>query len=475
MKKTLLPLSFVLSSVLLAGCALLNTQNFSPPEQIAKREANMSSAIFADDGITTIKIPNLKMDSDTQNDTFPKAKIPTFDITESGLVPALSKIAKRAGITLTIKGSFSDALSASATIENLGGDIQNVLDKLASTYGFWYEYKKNSLTIYPQKKFTVELPAAIYTDLFAGMANTISTIGAQDISLDRNNRTVTYTANRTVQTEIEKYFKHVEATRTIIAYDVVIYRVELNNADQTGIKWNQLQYTEPAFKVGLSGGFADSIPGAGAVSFAYSHARVAADVLFQFLQTQGTVRTVSQPKMMMLSGAKGSFRQGRTTTYVSKTGTNYSASVNTVSVETDKTSTGINLDVYGEISDNTIFSHISLSSRDLLSMQSINIQGTSVQLPDVAEREVKTEIRCKAGDLMVIGGIIVDEDSSENDRLFGKMPTYNSGTSKKSELVIFLKPRLIKFEKESKGARIATDKNDNVDAFVANYREKRGI
>ncbi len=138
------------------------------------------------------------MESDTQNDTFPKAKIPTFDITESGLVPALSKIAKRAGITLTIKGSFSDALSGSATIENLGGDIQNVLDKLANTYGFWYEYKKQNLTIYPQKKFTVELPAAIYTDLFAGMANTISTIGAQDISLDRNNRTVTYTANRTV-------------------------------------------------------------------------------------------------------------------------------------------------------------------------------------------------------------------------------------------------------------------------------------
>lgn len=134
MKKTFLPLSFVLSSVFLAGCAL-NTQNFSTPEQIVKREANMSSAIFADDGITTIKIPNLKMESDTQNDTFPKAKIPTFDITESGLVPALSKIAKRAGITLTIKGSFSDALSGSATIENLGGDIQNVLDKLANTYG----------------------------------------------------------------------------------------------------------------------------------------------------------------------------------------------------------------------------------------------------------------------------------------------------------------------------------------------------
>ena len=58
MKKTSLPLSFVLSSVFLAGCAL-NTQNFSTPEQIVKREANMSSAIFADDGITTIKIPNL--------------------------------------------------------------------------------------------------------------------------------------------------------------------------------------------------------------------------------------------------------------------------------------------------------------------------------------------------------------------------------------------------------------------------------
>ncbi|MEC5217385.1 hypothetical protein RCH09_002343 [Actimicrobium sp. GrIS 1.19] len=166
-------------------------------------------------------------------------------------------------------------------------------------------------------------------------------------------------------------------------------------------------------------------------------------MLINFLQTQGNVKAISRPRLAVISGTRGSLRVGQSTTYVSKVGTNFSTSVNQVTTETRDLKTGLDLTLFGDFSDNTVYTRIGLAISEIVSLSKFTALGTDLTLPTTADREINTVVRARPGDMILLGGITIDRDASDARR--GLSQNGRSDSVTRSELVLAMKAKVVYF------------------------------
>lgn len=375
----------------------------------------------------------------TEQGQLPNRLVRNLTLTESGLNDALRLMLKDSGLSLQIDGGpRGSERFGPVSMYDVNGSLADVIDQLSEAIGFFYTVRKNTLSIQQEQDFVIEIPPALNDDNAAGLTNTLQFLGAKDIYLDRINRSLVFKTNRKALRKIEDYLNKVRETRAMIVYDVNIFQVDLKDNADTGIQWNKLAYT--AAQVGSSA--TASLSGIG-MGLVLSGSHFTVDTLIRFLRTQGTVKAVSRPRLAILSGTKGTLRIGQATTFVSKVGTNSSTLVNQVTTETKDLKTGLDLSLYGDMSDNTIYTRIGLSISEIIALNRFTALGTDLTLPQISDRELNTVIRARPGDMILLGGITVDRDALSIER-----GIVNNGTVKdvqRSELVLTLKTKVINF------------------------------
>ncbi|MEB0135322.1 hypothetical protein QN362_08250 [Actimicrobium sp. CCC2.4] len=415
-----------------------------------------------------------------ESSRLPNIALRGLSVTESGVYDALRLVLKDTGIALNIEGgSKGSERFGPISAFDVKGSLAEVLDNLSESIGFFYQYRKNTLFIQPEQQFVVELPPALSEDNAAGLTNTLQFLGAKDPYIDRLNRSLVFRTNRPSLAKIESYLQKIRETRSLIIYDVNIFQVDLKDNSDTGIQWNKLAWagtpglaanpvstattavtpavagataaTTASKNIGnaISGGIA----GLG-LGLVLSSSRFSVDMLINFLQTQGNVKAISRPRLAVISGTKGSLRVGQSTTYVSKVGTNFSTSVNQVTTETSDLKTGLDLALFGDFSDNTVYTRIGLSISEIVSLNKFTALGTDLTLPTTADREINTVIRARPGDMILLGGITINRDASDVRR--GVTQNGSSDTVTRSELVLALKSKVVYFR--SKGYQQAMPK-----------------
>jgi MSHA biogenesis protein MshL len=379
--------------------------------------------------------------------------------TESGIADALQLALEGSGLTLNIEGGPRAFERFGATsIQNVRGPLRKVLDTLSERIGFFWSASDGTLTIEPDQMFVVELPPVLGEDSLASMTNTIQFLGARDAYLDRMARTLVFRANRKALKEVDQYLDSVRATRSMLVYEIQVFQVDLSDGNTEGVSWNAMTgssidrsktvvdgVSSIASDLAKSFKLTSSGAGLGAVIMG---PRFSVDALVQFLKTQGAVKTVSQPRLAMLNGAKGMLRVGQTTTYVSKVGSNLAGTgVSQVTVETKDLRTGLELALTGEEHDSTIYTRISLELSELLRFNKYTTLGTDLSLPDVTDRELKTAIRLPAGYTALLGGITVTREI--DDRQKGIQTNTTTQTVQRSEIVMVVKPTVVRFKKKT--------------------------
>jgi hypothetical protein len=388
----------------------------------------------------------------------PNVRVHGLNVTESGVYDALRLVLKDTDIALNIEGGShgSERFGAVAAFD-VKGSLAEVLDSLSESIGFFYAYRKNTLFIQQEQQFVVELPPALSEDNTAGLANTLQFLGAKDPYIDRLNRSLVFHANRPSLAKIEGYLQKIRNTRSLIIYDVNIFQVDLKDNSDTGIQWNKLgwagtpgQAAKPASSATdtASSGPAIGNAATGTLSslglgLVLSSSRFSIDMLINFLQTQGNVKAISRPRLAVISGTKGSLRVGQSTTYVSKVGTNFSTSVNQVTTETRDLKTGLDLTLFGDFSDNTVYTRIGLAISEIVSLSKFTALGTDLTLPTTADREINTVVRARPGDMILLGGITIDRDASDARR--GLSQNGRSDSVTRSELVLAMKAKVVYF------------------------------
>jgi cell division septation protein DedD len=389
------------------------------------------------------------------SDPLPKYTVPWLSFVNTPLQDVLQAIVADSKLPLGIvwDNPASRISRSSVSMTRLSGDLGSVLDKLAESYGFYWRFKDGMLNITADRQYVAPVPPI--ADLFDSLPIMVKTLGGTDVFLDRSARMITFRAGSQSFAKIKNYLEIMRKNRSLIVYDTYIWEVILNDGSKMGIDWGALPGTLPttAVTTGVANasefgaiGLVNGASGGNGLAMSFAGSRFSMNLLIDFLRTQGTLNSLSQPKIQLLSGGRATLKDEIATTYVSRIGSP-SISGGTVvpgSVETSQVMTGVTLEVSGDVSDGTIFSDISLRVSDLIGMGSATVSGSTITLPKTSSREVQTQSRAKPGDTILLAGIQYDKLTNTLNSGMGIVRS-NQSEIQRSELIIVMRPRIKHF------------------------------
>ena len=301
---------------------------------------------------------------------------------------------------------------------------------------------------------------------------------------------------RAMPHEIRAVEKFISRTQSFVQRQVIIeakiLEVELNERFQTGINWAALQTSgADSALIGQTGGgsiFGGSgvtaitgntgelnpsalsqISGTTASAFGgmFSLAlNVGSDfsAFIEMLKSQGDVQVLSSPQVSTVNNQKAVIKVGKDEFFITDVESNTSTTTATASTQSNVELTpffsGVALDVIPQISETgEIILHVHPTVSTVTEKtKNISVSsGTSLSVPLAISsiRESDSIIRAKSGQVVIIGGLMQNtvEQNVSKIPLLGDLPLvgglfrHSQDITKKSELVILLKPIVIDSDK----------------------------
>jgi len=299
---------------------------------------------------------------------------------------------------------------------------------------------------------------------------------------------------RAMPHELRAVEKFINKTQSFVQRQVIIeakiLEVELNERFQTGINWAALQTSTGGGNsalIGQTGGgsiFSGSgisaiagnsgdlnpaalsqVSGTAASAFGgmFSLAlNVGSDfsAFIEMLKSQGDVQVLSSPQVSTVNNQKAVIKVGKDEFFITDVTSNTSTTTAIASTQSNVELTpffsGVALDVIPQISANgeiILHVHPSVSSvtEKIKDISISSATALSVPLAISSIRESDSIIRAKSGQVVIIGGLMQNTVEQETSKvpLLGDLPLlgalfrHTKDISKKSELVILLKPVVI--------------------------------
>lgn len=452
MKKTILA-----SLLILTGCGTLPRDavdaNSHIPKEVTKIEMPPTRYADVPEPVSEINqsliSKSLTIAPLDFSEPLPDFQIRNLSLSDASISDALTLINTVRPISFTVDRTIDGQLAQGSTFsaDNLTGSFKDVLNSLSNSMGFFYSYRNNTLFVQPDQQFILTIPPVL--DLLDSSANTITNLGGRNVNLNKPSGTISFTATKSAYNAINNYIRYIKETRSVVSYDTWIYEVTLNDTKEAGIQWNKFGFTSGENSAGLTGTAATQAASPLGLSLIFGAGKFNMDVLVQFLQTQGNLKTLSQPKIAVLSGGKGTIKAGRKITYVSQVGQSTVGTTLTSSATTATLQLGTDLTLTADVDDGTVYTKIDLKVDDLNQLSVNNILGSQITLPDTITREINTTVRARPGDVILLGGVSTTRDVDNGDGIpLGKnaLTTRTNTQSQRSELVIILKPQIIKFK-----------------------------
>ncbi len=180
-------------------------------------------------------------------------------------------------------------------------------------------------------------------------------------------------------------------------------------------------------------------------------------VFLNALEEQGQTRVLSSPKISLLNGQGALITVGRNVTYIESVEAEYDKKNNTTryKVKTDDILSGVAMAITATIAedDEIIMDLVPVTTEltEPIFYKDFGLAGATVGLPIVNIREMSTIVKVKDGEMLVIGGLITEDNDEEGEFLpvLGKIPVvrylfgYEKKNKVKRELIVLLKPVLL--------------------------------
>ena len=174
------------------------------------------------------------------------------------------------------------------------------------------------------------------------------------------------------------------------------------------------------------------------------------------LDEQGTVRTLSQPRLNLLNGSPGVLTVGESVRYISKVTALRSGESGQVdySIETEDVMSGLSFSVVCNVlGDDEVVLYLTpvVSELRKIEYEDFGAAEVKIGLPEVALRQMTTMAKIRDGDLLILGGLINENRTVNSSEVpfLGRIPWVqwlfkNELKSKeKAELVIILRPHIL--------------------------------
>lgn len=287
--------------------------------------------------------------------------------------------------------------------------------------------------------------------------------------------TISVRATQAQHARVAEFLDRVmRAARRQVLLEATIVEVDLSSRFQQGVDWSLLGanggVNDPGIIVrpaGPSSGFSTGLI-SGLVRLNHTHNNFLdgrdLSMALSFLESFGTLRVLSSPKISVLNNQTSVLKVVDNKVYFTldvtpgtpatattpATPAIYTSTINTVPV-------GFLMNVTPQISES---GEINLNLRPTISRitgyatdpsPALAQNNITNRIPEVQTREMESILRVQSGGVAMLGGLMQDSRNNVSDEvpvmnrlpLFGNLFKYKDESSKKTELVIFLRPTVL--------------------------------
>jgi len=285
----------------------------------------------------------------------------------------------------------------------------------------------------------------------------------QRIIVNKETGFLTVKASEKQHKKIQQYIDLVvSSAKRQVLIEATIAEVTLTDEFQAGVDWSQVSNSgNTSFTQNLTGANLTSAPFVSGTFTNNSSALGTLTGTVKFLESFGKVKVLSSPKVLAINNQTAILKVvdnrvyftvdfDQETTQVGTTRT-YTSVIHTVPV-------GIVMQVTPFISGQ---GEVTLNVRPTISriINFVNDPGPALagvnvvnEIPEIQVREIESVLKVNSGDVAVIGGLMQDTvDESDSSVPFlaaipiiGQLFNYSDDSHTKTELVIFLRPKVIK-------------------------------
>lgn len=316
----------------------------------------------------------------------------------------------------------------------------------------------------PASRVISETDADFWRELRTALETLIPAEGGRSIVVSPQTGVVVLRAMPNELREVEAFLRTTQSTlQRQVILEAKIMEVILKDGFQSGINWSKVASlgSGKSITFGQSGGALSSNGGDAGVSGGIFSIAVEAgsfNAFIELLETQGNVQILSSPRVATVNNQKAVIKVGQDEYFITDVSTTSTTGDNPL-VTPDVTLTpffsGIALDVTPQIDNRggvTLHVHPSISDvQDQTKTFSINGEEQSLPTALSTVRESDSIVYAVSGQIVVIGGLMQEtmgEDIAAPPVL-GDIPFFGSAfrqtkqASRKSELVILLKPLVV--------------------------------
>ena len=290
--------------------------------------------------------------------------------------------------------------------------------------------------------------------------------------INKNAGLVTITATQQQLERFEKYLKRLQdKVQLQVLIDVQLLAVTMNEGKTTGVDWSQLyalqnidvsidrrnwqnvsKFTDTAITEGVYANPAQKAIG----QMVTVQAKAKLNEVIKFLQTQGTVNAISNPKVLTLNnqpalitaGTEYFYKLTSTQTLAGGSG----AGAQSTNEDVQSVFSGVLLTITPEISkDNEITLKINPSLSETTTDISTTDNSDRKMPPDLQRRQLSSVVTVKDGNKVILGGLINTKNTNKSNKvpILGDIPVinylfkYEEKIKTTQELVIIIEPHII--------------------------------
>ena len=296
--------------------------------------------------------------------------------------------------------------------------------------------------------------------------------------INKNAGLVTITATQQQLARFEKYLKQLQdKVQLQVLIDVQLLAVTMSEGKTTGIDWSQLyalqnidlsidkrswknvsKFTDTSITEGIYANPAQKAVG----QMITLQANAKLNEVIKFLQTQGDVNAISNPKVLTLNnqpalitaGTEYFYKLTNTQTLAGGAG----AGAQSTNENVQSVFSGVLLTITPEISkDNEITLKINPSLSETTTDISATDNSDRKMPPDLQRRQLSSVVTVKDGNKIILGGLINTKNTNKTNKvpLLGDIPIVNylfkheERVKTTQELVIIIEPHIIHKEKNT--------------------------
>ena len=287
----------------------------------------------------------------------------------------------------------------------------------------------------------------------AQAANVVQLGGNVSVVAEPNTNSLIISADPEYALMVQQLIEQLDQAPPQVLIEAIVAEVSLDAERKLGFEWSSIEHPTLG-NSNLTGtlGTSFGLAAEGATGLTYALAGSNFNALVHALASDNSVNILSTPRIFTSNNRPAQINISTATPYVNSvlvsTGVSQTFGVQYLDV-------GVILDVTPQISpDGTVTMQVSQQANELLGFQNL---GNNITAPTVATRSAQATIRVTDGQTVILGGIISDNVTRNVEKvpllgdipLLGNLFRHSTVSKKKTELLVFLTPRVVRTPEEA--------------------------